>query len=80
MRFVRVGAPGIFQRAGKSDQRPEKWSTRYPPPAFTAANEICAHYFLQASGGCRGGHVSVNPGTEVEPHQRRRLMLSDILS
>lgn len=51
-----------------------------PPPAFTAANEICAHYFLQASGGCRGGHVSVNLGTEVEPHQRRRLMLSDLLS
>lgn len=57
-----------------------KWSTRYPPPAFAAVNEICAHYFLQASGGCSGGHVSVNPGTELEPHQRRRLMLSDYLS
>lgn len=53
-----------------------KWSTRCPPPAFAAAKEICSHYFLQASGGCSGGHISVDPGTEAHSHQRRRLMLS----
>lgn len=70
MRFVRVGAPGIFQGAGKSDQQPQSGRPAIPRPAFTAANEICAHYFLQASGVCSGGHVKVDPGTKVEPHQR----------
>lgn len=65
MRFVRVGTEGFFQQAGKSDQQPQ--SGRPTIPAFAAANEICAHYFLQASGGCSGGHVNIHPSAEVEP-------------
>lgn len=74
MRFVRVGAEGFFQQAGKSDQRLQ--SGRPTIPALAAANEICAHYFPKASSGCSGGHVNTDPDTEVEPQLRHRLMLS----